>query len=121
MSKDNLLIILKSFIVCLIIGGALFFNSFVITSTIVNKNGYEQTSSFSSNPNIQREDTYLIYANTDPIIQKVELYIAQHGDSMSEEERLRVEKIRSDRINELMSRKYMEILKQVDKGRTKNL
>jgi hypothetical protein len=55
--------------------------------------------------------SYVIYANTDPVIHKIEIFLSKNRDKLTQEELQKVERFRSERITYLMAQKYKDIVK----------
>jgi hypothetical protein len=82
-----------------------------MTTTLVVE---DSSSSKHNNQNqmLSEEQTYTVYKNTDPIIKKLELFLAQNQSRLTPQEIQKIETLRSQRITELMAKKYLDVIEQ---------
>lgn len=109
-NQKDISFFIKSFFVSLFIFSWLFMLSFMTTSLVVE----DSSSSKSNNQNqmISEEQTYTVYKNSDPIIKKLELFLAQNQSRLTPQEIQKIENLRSQRITELMAKKYLDVIEQ---------
>lgn len=124
-NKNDLILLAKAYLISiLIILGLFFFSVFIFTNlktqeVIVQeiKVDTDPFSQFLKKENISssisgNNSSYVIYANTDPVILKIEIFLSTNKNKLTPAELKKVEQFRSDRITYLMAKKYHEITKQ---------
>lgn len=122
-NKNDFLLLIKAYSLSIICISSLFFLPGYILSKI-NKPQDVVVTSVESDPfsqflkkeninsNISGDSSsYVIYANTDPVINKIEIFLSKNRDRLTENELKKVEKFRSERITYLMAKKYRAIVK----------
>lgn len=109
-NQKDISFFIKSFFVSLFIFSWLFILSFMTTTLVVE----DSSSSKHNNQNqmLSEEQTYTVYKNTDPIIKKLELFLAQNQSRLTPQEIQKIENLRSQRITELMAKKYLDVIEQ---------
>ena len=85
----------------------LSFMSFSIYYSSELSESYNSSLGFSSH-------TYTIYKDSDPVIAQIELFLAQNQFKLTNDELVIIEKRRQDRITELMAKKYLEVINQLN-------
>jgi len=119
-NKQDLFLLIKAYITSALLILLLFSVSvFVFTklnhqqkSQVVNHeedafSQFLQKEKISSN--ISSNESYVIYAKIDPVIHRIEIFLAKNKDNLTQEELAKVEKFRSERITYLMAKKYKDI------------
>lgn len=122
-NKNDLFILIKTFILSIFVILSLFFFSVYVFSKndsqqkiIISSVESDPFSQFLKKENISSNisgdnSSYVIYANTDPVIHRIELFLSKNGGKLTEDELLKVEKFRSERITYLMAKRYRDIVK----------
>jgi hypothetical protein len=122
-NKDDLLLLIKTYFISILLILSLFFLSVYIFSektepqnAIINPTDSDPFSQFLKKENINSNisgdrNSYVIYANTDPVIHRIEIFLSKNRDKLTEEQLKKVEKFRSERITYLMAKKYKDIVK----------
>jgi hypothetical protein len=126
--KNDLWILMKSYCISVLFVSSLFCASTYTFSKILENNNVNDDVAVQESDNekdifvqfLEKEkitsnvsgdsSSYVIYANTDPVIQKIEIFLSKNKNNLSEEELAKVEKFRSERITYLMAKHYKKIV-----------
>ncbi len=121
-NKQDFILLIKAYLTSVFLILLLFFSSVYFFSKMskpkeVNYPIHEEDT-FSQflhkekiGSNISTNESYVIYANIDPVIHRIEIFLAKNQNKLTQEELDKVEKFRSERITYLMAKKYKEITK----------
>lgn len=122
-NKSDFFLLIKAYFISIICISFLFFLPGYILSKMNKEQDievasleYDPFSQFLKKENINSNisgdsSSYVIYANTDPVINKIEIFLSKNKDKLTEDELKKVEKFRSERITYLMAKKYRTIVK----------
>lgn len=120
-NKQNLLLFFKAYFLSTIFAVSVFslsaytFSHVLKTEEVSIKEGNKDIFiSFlekeKTNSNIVGDHSaYVMYANTDPVIQKIETFLSKNKNNLTQEDLSKVERFRLERITYLMAKKYIQI------------